>query len=210
MIDLNKNNIYTVMSILVLVLGFQNCGNSSFQNMDSVRNEPASSLLPSDTKFRGGLDFEIASLSSASQDLRANFKISKNKDRSYAITNESANYKCSFENPNSAEELLQITEISTLSHPSMISSAFDLCDSSDGKDVFFGIGRQSKIYLTFKSETEDCFTGDPQKLLDLDKRVFVVDNLFIEDVQELIDSVKQGVLNDSQCREFVSDEAYQP
>jgi len=210
MIDLNKTNVYTVISILVLILGFQNCGNSSFQNMNSVTNAPASSLIINDTKFREGLDFKIVSLSSGSTDLVSVFEVSKNENHGYDVSSKSTSYRCSFENPNAAEELLQITEISTLSHPSMVPSAFDVCDSSEGKDVYYAIGRQSKIYLIFKSENEDCYTGDPQKLLDQNKRIFVVDNLYIEDLLELVESVKQDVLNDSQCTTLISDGAYQP
>jgi len=206
MVSFNKNNIFTLLSILVLFLGFQNCGNSSFQNTDSIQNEPASSLLTGDTKYKEGLDFAAMSLDSGATDLVLNFEVSKNKNKDYSVLSGEISYVCSFEHPNSSEELLQITEISTLSHPSMVSSVFDVCDSSGSKDVFYAIGRQSKIYLTLKDENEDCYSGNPQKLLDLDQRVFVVDNLFIGDIQELIDAVEQDIMNDTKCSAFTSEE----
>lgn len=204
MVKFNKNNVISLVSMLVLMLGFQNCGSSSFQNIDAVQGEPASSLITGDTKYKQGLDFAVMSMASGSSDLKTDFKVSKNDKKEYILEDESTTYTCTFETPNSSEELLQITEISTLSHPSMISSAFDVCDSSGGEDVYYSIGRQSKIYLVAKDENEDCYSGDPQKLIDQNKRVFVVDNIFIGDIQNLLDNVGQDALNESNCASFTA------
>jgi len=203
MIDFSKNNILTILSILVLVLGFQNCGNSAFQDVDSVQSAPASSIITNDTKFRGGLDFTVMSISDSSTELVSDFSVQKDED-DYRIVADLKSYSCAFDNPNASEELLQLTEITTISHPSMVGTAFDLCDAGNDKDVFYAIGAESPIYLTFKDETEDCYSGDPQKLLDKDLRVFIVENLFINDIQDLLDAVKQDVLNEENCASFAN------
>jgi len=204
MINFNRNNVFTFVSILILLLGFQNCGNSNFQNVSAVKNAPALSLIVEDTKFKGGLDFEVLSLAQGSTELVSNFKVSKGKKSEYNISQNERSYLCYFENPNSSEELLQLTEISTLSHPSTEGSVFDICDSSEGEDVYYSIGRQSKLYLVFKNEAEDCYSGDPEKLMDQDLRVYIVDNLFIDDIEELTATVEQDVLDGSNCAIFDS------
>jgi len=203
MIDFSKNNILTILSILILILGFQNCGNSAFQDMDAVQRVPVNSIITNDTKFRGGLDFTVMSLSDSSNDLVADFSVQRT-EIGYRIVADLESYSCAFENPNASEELLQLTEITTISHPSMVGTAFDICDAESDKEIFYAVGEQSPIYLAFKDETEDCYSGDPQKLLDKGLRVFIVENLFMNDIQDLLDAVKQDVLNEKNCASFAN------
>lgn len=202
MIDFNKSNIFTALSILILIFGFQNCGNSSFQNIESLVDAPATSVFVGDTKFRGGLDFSMMSMAPGSSDLVSEFTVKRSKEKDYQVINDLSSFICSFGNPNASEELLQLTEIATISHPASLGSIFDVCDSSGGNDVFYKVGEQSPIYLSLKDEAEDCYSGDPQKLSAQNKRVFVVKNLYIDDINDLIDAVKLDIQDDTNCAAF--------
>jgi len=202
MLKSNKNNFFTAVSILILIFGFQNCGNSSFQDFESIVDAPVSTIVVNDTKFRGGLDFSVVSLNSQSEELETDFTVKRSKETDYHIVNDLSDYICSFENPNASEELLQLTEITRVSHPSSSSSSFDLCDSSNGKDVFYKIGNQSPIFLALKDERDDCYSGNPLKLTNQNKRAFVVNNLFIDDINDLVSAVKEDIKDDTSCAAF--------
>lgn len=181
-------------------MGFQNCGDSSFQNTETISREPLSSLIPEDTGYNGGQTFRLLSLDLNSDNLEAEFKVSRGEQENYIIQNLSIISNCDLTNPNAAEELLQIADVTIVSHPSTLSTPIEVCDNAEDKSYFYQLGDVSPIYIVLKNESEDCYSGDPQKLIDQDKRVFIVENMFEDEVQELIDAVSEITSDRSLCQ----------
>lgn len=191
---------FTALSILILLMGFQNCGDSSFQNLETVNGEPLSSLIPEDTKYTGGQNFRMLSLDIGSSDLETEFKVSRGFEDNYIIQNLNILSNCDLSDPNAAEEILQIADVTIISHPSTITAPIEVCDNADDKNYFYQLGDVSPIFIVFKNETENCYTGDPQKLIDQDKRVFVVENMFEDEIQELINAISEITSDNQSCQ----------
>jgi hypothetical protein len=169
---------------LILVFGFQNCQNASFSNPDIIQDQPISSLQPGDTKFKNGLTFDA--LSKTVNQTISEFRVFKRGDSEYVALSRGLFITCSLEKPNAMEDLMQITEVARITHPSFISNP-SICDPQDGKFIHYKIGKESPIYLIAASEVDDCLMDDPQELLNEDKRVFVIDNVSYEEISSLIE-----------------------
>lgn len=172
----------------ILILGFQNCGNSNFSNEDLVQDQPLSSINSEhvsidNTKFSGGLSFDYMS-KTATQTL-SEFKVEKTSNGVYSAQEGNTLITCTLENPNAMEELMQLTEVVTVTHPTFLASP-EICSPVDGKFYHFKIGKVSPIYLIAKSQADDCLLDDPQRLLDENKRAFVINNLSFEEIESLV------------------------
>ena len=160
-------------------MGFQNCGSSSFQNLETVSGEPLNSLLPpSDTQFNGGQDFKVLSLSDSSGKLQTEFSVERSVEDRYLVKNLTSLSNCAFKGPNAAEDLLHVADITVISHPATLSSSINVCENSDNKDYFYQLGNNSAaVFIVFKNKTDNCYSGDPEKLIAQGENVFVADNL---------------------------------
>ena len=197
----SKKNTVALILIVLLVLSFQNCGNSSFQNSTGTANLNSNSDFDppvEDSQFREGLDFALMSLTPGENSLKTEFSLSRNNS-SYTVTNGSIQSRCTFENPNAAGELLQILEVSSLQLPQDANLDLEICEDSEDRSLFYMVGQQSPVFLVFKDDIENCHSGDVQSLIDLNKRVFIVENLLHDDVEALIESVLQDVNNGEVC-----------
>ncbi len=184
-----KNSSGTISLLImgaILVLGFQNCSNSRFSDGDLVERTPLSSINTGDTKYKEGLSFDY--LVKTDANTASAFKVQKKSTNTYSAQNGNDIITCSLQTPNSMEELMQITEVAEVTHPAFLSNP-EVCNPIDGKFVHYKIGEVSPIYLIASSE-EDCLLDDPQRLIDEDKRVFVIDNLSFEEIESLVNESK--------------------
>lgn len=171
----------------ILVLGFQNCSGSQFSDGDLIEDAPLSSIDTGDTKFKGGLSFDY--LAKTDLNTVSEFKVQKKSDDTYSAQSGNNIITCSLQTPNPMEELMQITEVAKVTHPAFLSNP-QVCNPIDGKFIHYKIGEVSPIYLIASSQEENCLLDDPQRLLNEDKRVFVIDNLSFEEIESLVNESK--------------------
>ena len=143
----SKKNTVALILIVLLVLSFQNCGNSSFQNSTGTANLNSNSDFDppvEDSQFREGLDFALMSLTPGENSLKTEFSLSRNNS-SYTVTNGSIQSRCTFENPNAAGELLQILEVSSLQLPQDANLDLEICEDSEDRSLFYMVGQQLSL-----------------------------------------------------------------
>ncbi len=187
---------------LILVLGFQNCGDAKFIDQDDlIQGKPLSSIYNNgrvsidNTKFTGGLSFSY--ILKTDTETSSIFQVKKISGNSYSAQEGGRFSTCVLENPNAMEELMQITEVATVTHPSFLAQP-EICDPLNGYFFHFKIGEKSPIYLIAKSSADNCLLDDPQRLLDEGKRVFVINNLSFEEIETLI-TESQAIANSNSC-----------
>ncbi len=177
----------TIFTTLILIFGFQNCGKSSFSGSDLVESEPLSSINIDDTKYKDGLSFN--SLSTTNDKTVSDFQVQKTSDQSYAAKTGNDIITCVLDNPNPMEELMQITEVATVTHPTFLSEV-DVCEPKDEKFIHFKIGEDSPVHLISYTQDENCLTDDPRRLLAEGHRVFIIENISFEEIETLIEESK--------------------
>jgi len=198
-----KRNALAIASASLLIMAFQNCGSSSFQNLETVNGEPLSSLLPptSDTAFNGGQDFRVLSLSNSSSEMQVEFSVERSVKDRYLVKSLTSLSNCAFKGPNAAEDLLHIADVTIISHPATLSSSINVCASNAGKDYFYQLGNNSAaVFIVFKNKTENCYSGDPEKLIAQGESVFVADNMFEDDIINLVNNVSDNTSSSSSCQ----------
>ncbi|MGH1468870.1 MAG: hypothetical protein ACRBBP_08330 [Bdellovibrionales bacterium] len=181
-----SNTISLLAMGLILVLGFQNCSGSRFSDGDLVEDRLLSSIKPGDTKYKDGLSFDY--LAKTDTNTVSEYKVQKKDNNVYLAQSGNDIITCSLQTPNPMEELMQITEVAKVTHPALLSNP-EVCNPIDGKFIHYKIGEVSPIYLIASSE-EDCLLDDPQRLLNENKRVFVIDNLSFEEIESLVNESK--------------------
>lgn len=169
---------------LIMVLGFQNCGSSTFSGDDLIQKTPLSSINIDDTKYKEGLSFSL--ISQIDSEITSEFKVQKTSENNYAAQSGQSIITCTLGDPNPMEELMEITDVASVTHPTFLSE-IELCDPLDGKFIHFKIGETSPVYLVPYSQPNNCLTDDPQRLLGEGKRVFIVENISYEEIETLVD-----------------------
>jgi hypothetical protein len=171
----------------IMVLGFQNCGNSTFNEDDLIQDTPLSSIDIDDTKYNKGLSFTL--LAKNEVNTLSEFKVQKTSDHNYSAQNGLSIITCTLGDPNPMEELMEITDAAKVTHPTFLSE-IEICDPEDGKSIHFKIGETSPVYLVAYSQPENCLMDDPQRLMNEGKRVFIIENISFEEVETLVDESK--------------------
>lgn len=184
-----KNRSGTISLLImgfILILGFQNCDGSSFRNEDLIQEAPFNSInigFVGSTQYKGGFSFSYRSKTDAQ--IISEFKVRKINTTVYLVQEGSTLITCRLGTPNSMEELMQITEIAKVTHPTFLSD-FEVCEPADGKFIHYKVGDTSPIYLIASSQNENCLLDDPQRFLDENKRIFIIDNLSFEEIETLV------------------------
>lgn len=168
----------------IMVLGFQNCSSSNFSEDDLIKEVPLSSINIDDTKYNNGLSFNL--LTKTEGNTTSEFKIQKTSDHSYSAQSGLSIITCNLGHPNPMEELMEMTDVAKVTHPTLLSD-IEVCEPSDEKFIHFKIGETSPVYLVAYSQPENCLTDDPQRLMVEGKRVFIIENISFEEIETLVD-----------------------
>lgn len=174
----------------ILVLGFQNCGSS-------VSITPLVTDVELDSLLESGLESlppnHSVALSSENADGSLDlYRVTPLDETRFNVSNNNNSEICSSDGVDPYRELANISSYLRVSNPDSIDQS-QACDFSDRPRQMLVLGSgEDAIYLIFKDfDSDNCLSDDPKKLELQEKKVYVVNNVGSEEINDMVFNSKQ-------------------